>query len=321
MSVHIADQRQAHMAQAMAADKYMGMVREALTYSIPKGYKPWKEIIYEIGNALGALLVPLRGQTRGFEHYALMLGLWLSNRSPMYTIKRDLLQAFELSEIVSDKGLLVDIKPPLPTLMVLFPSKSVLTPDGEYLENLTLHFTDTAHPENSCGVFRKHSYEIRLDTTDYQYGIMWAAGSPSGIIWHSNSFVTEDGNLKICLVPGSGSVDLTQADSAFLHKINSIAVQILLSLTYRPDLLGEEALGTLDKPKGFGAAAPGRSPILRPRWLGEGFKLPARSPAGDKTHSSPTAHWRRGHWKRVPVGPRDQGGRKWTFIQPTFVNG
>ena len=46
------------------------------------------------------------------------------------------------------------------------------------------------------------------------------------------------------------------------------------------------------------------------------------SPSGPAagTHASPITHVRRGHFKRVPVGPKDQGGRDVRWIPPTLVN-
>ena len=295
-------------------------VRKQLPYKIPRGYKPWGAIAAEVGVAIATLATKFP-KTPGDYFYSMLLGLWLATRSPIYAIKRDLLRAFELSDVAPEKGLLADINPPLPTFMLLLPLNALVTPEGDSVNTIAIHLVDKAHPERSIGIRDNTAYEVGMKELPNRHSLLWAAIDSSLIVWHSRSSVTEDGALRNNYERNQGDLETSQEDIAFMKKVDSILAQILLSLTYRPDLLGEEALSAPGKPKGFGAAAPGRSPILRPRWLGEGFKLPARSPAGDKTHSSPTAHWRRGHWKRVPVGPRDQGGRKWTFIQPTFVNG
>ncbi len=47
---------------------------------------------------------------------------------------------------------------------------------------------------------------------------------------------------------------------------------------------------------------------------------PSANTSGTGTHASPIPHVRRGHFKRVPIGPRDEGGREVRWIAPTLVN-
>lgn len=300
-------------------------VRKRLPYKIPKGYRPWKAIAAEVGATLATVTTHFP-KTAGDNYYSLLQGLWLATRSPLYAIKRDLLRAFELSDVAADKGLLMDINPPLPTFMLLLPQNALKTPDGTTIDNLTVHLADKAQPERSLATENGTVYGMDLDKLPNRHTLMWAALDSRGIIWHSRSGVTEQGTLENNFENSQGDLALSSEDVTFMKKVDAILCQVLLALTYRPDLLGEEAIATKEKPKGFGAAGEPRSPVLRPRWLGQTFKLPSGSPAptnpGEpRSHNSPMAHWRRGHWRRVPVGPKDQGGRKWAFIQPTFVNG
>jgi hypothetical protein len=46
----------------------------------------------------------------------------------------------------------------------------------------------------------------------------------------------------------------------------------------------------------------------------------AATTTGDGTHASPITHVRRGHFRRVPVGPRSEEGREVRWFPPTIVN-
>jgi hypothetical protein len=47
---------------------------------------------------------------------------------------------------------------------------------------------------------------------------------------------------------------------------------------------------------------------------------PPGDAAGEGTHASPITDLRRGHFRRVPVGPREQQRREVRWIPPTVVN-
>jgi hypothetical protein len=49
-------------------------------------------------------------------------------------------------------------------------------------------------------------------------------------------------------------------------------------------------------------------------------RAPPGDGPGEGTHASPITHLRRGHFRRVPVGPRDQQRREVRWIPPTVVN-
>lgn len=108
-------------------------------------------------------------------------------------------------------------------------------------------------------------------------------------------------------------------EAVFSKKVGNLVLQCLLCLQSRPDLLDEDDPPTLVP----GQARPHRKrkqnepPLLSPRWIGKTFV--ARS-EGNGSHSSPSTHWRRGHWRRVAVGT-GRSDRRWTWIEPTLVMG
>jgi hypothetical protein len=298
-------------------------IRKQLPYKMPPGYKPWKDIASDLGMALASLSMDSSLLTIGDYTNASLQGLWVATRAPMYVIKRDLLRAFDLSDVAEDKGLLVDLNPPLPTFMLVLPQNTLVTPDGTTINNLTVHLADKAYPQRSVAPGSDVSFVVNLP---YPQNLLWVALDSSGVIWHDVSGVAEDGTLKNDFSQTTGNLNLSKADHDFVKRVERIVCQVLLALTYRPDLLGAEALPKQAQAKGFGGAGKAETSTLYPRWLGSTFKLASdtptqATPGKAKLHSSPVAHWRRGHWRRVPVGSREFNERKWVFIQPTFVNG
>lgn len=149
----------------------------------------------------------------------------------------------------------------------------------------------------------------------------WSSVDGGEVVWFGGADVDPDGNLVEPDGRKLGNADLSTGDVEFTLMMRSVVLQTVLALTYRPDLLEAEVTLAPSRP-GRRPNPRASNPVLKPRWLGTGLKKQAQSAvAGSGEHSSPQAHWRRGHWRRIPVGPRDQQGRKWTWIQPTFVNG
>ena len=109
-----------------------------------------------------------------------------------------------------------------------------------------------------------------------------------------------------------------EAYALMWHQLASIVFQSLLVMTEEPQLIEEKAPKQFRKPQGFGMTLPNRR---NPIWIGRNYKhnLTQRPSSAHGTHASPQTHWRRGHWRRVAIGPgRTQ--RKWNWIQPTLVN-
>lgn len=104
-------------------------------------------------------------------------------------------------------------------------------------------------------------------------------------------------------------------------QVEAFGVNLMLMLTYQPDMLTTEAHGSV-APKGFHVARDHDRRRLPITWLGKDFKpkkLEASEPKGG-THASPQAHWRRGHWHTVLHGEgRKQKRMRW--FQPVYVGG
>ena len=63
-------------------------------------------------------------------------------------------------------------------------------------------------------------------------------------------------------------------------------------------------------------------PWIAPRWLGKHFQTRSgnRKPSnGVEPEYSVSAHWRRGHWRNQPFGPKDQHQTKLIWLEPALI--
>ena len=305
-----------------AVPENIALVRADSPYQIPKGFMSWDKLSILVGAALEFT----NGRNPGAQDAATFLhnhrlSLWFLQRAPIYTMRLELLRAFQATDVVHDNTLMADLDPPLSTFMLLFPSNSIVTPEGYPLDFAVVHLADHDHPDRSTA--RRLGLEAQSLKVNpgAERNLHWSSIDGGEVVWFGGMDVDTDGNL---LEPDGrqlGDTALTEADYAFTRGMRSVIIQTVLALTYRPDLLEAEPT-----PEPTRANRPGRAratpKVLRPRWLGNSTKKgPSLPKVVPGHHSSPQAHWRRGHWRRVSVGPRDQQGRKWVWITPTFVNG
>lgn len=109
----------------------------------------------------------------------------------------------------------------------------------------------------------------------------------------------------------------SEAEQKFTRTVDKLLLQTLLYLQLKPDAVSSTPPSSHQSGNGFRAKADPRQP-LEPIWIGRDYKPQGiKHPQG--SHASPRLHWRRGHWKRVPVG-EGRVGRKWAWIEPTLVN-
>lgn len=106
------------------------------------------------------------------------------------------------------------------------------------------------------------------------------------------------------------------------EKIMRVAINSLLVHLYEPELITTDPTPKASSGTGFGGS-PGKSP-LGPTWIGKGFRYQrekTNAPGGqEQGRGNVRAHWRRGHWRSQPVGPKRQE-RKVLWIKPVFVTG
>lgn len=149
--------------------------------------------------------------------------------------------------------------------------------------------------------------------------------------------IQDDGDVDI----GAGrdfedSLKTDDSEKTVLDTLSWTVFQLMLVLASRPDFVAEQQPKKSTNRK---KRRDNEAPLLNPVWIGRGFKvqagaianaanLPAdwqlkdghtnREVSSSGSHVSPQAHWRRGHWRRVPIG-EGRSSRAWRWIQPTLV--
>ena len=147
--------------------------------------------------------------------------------------------------------------------------------------------------------------------------IMWATPLPTGDTYAKSCSLQGDWTDTDSMERLESSNMIAKTEHDWSNRITRLVYQSLLLLQLKPDWL--------DVPVSTATATGKRKPtkkerMLNPRWIGaENFRVKTTNLASVGTHASPTTHWRRGHWRRTPVG---EGGkdRKLSWIQPTLVN-
>ena len=128
----------------------------------------------------------------------------------------------------------------------------------------------------------------------------------------------------------------------FIQRLRNLVINVLLTLECLPALVSDIEKKDLVTTKGFGASLNKFKAIARlPRWLGKNFSITKPAPLDkteeteeieqqqteieqnkiNRTHSSPIAHWRKGHWRVLESGE----GKRWKnsqriWIKPMYVN-
>ncbi|MEM0978652.1 MAG: hypothetical protein AAGH78_00120 [Cyanobacteria bacterium P01_H01_bin.58] len=153
--------------------------------------------------------------------------------------------------------------------------------------------------------------------------LMWAMPLPTGGAYAKNSALLGD-----WIDTDTDSTEwlestnvMTEQEHEWSNRITRLVYQSLLLLQLKPDWIDIPTTTTATTTTGKRKLTK-KERMLNPRWIGaENFrvKTATTNPASSGDHASPTAHWRRGHWRRTPVG---EGGkdRKLSWIQPTLVN-
>ena len=302
------------LAKLLEADKnpILELVRTHRPYKTPKGFMDWRAL-----SAIVALCLDMysdQSQDLASRLNASRTALWFVQDAPMYCLNKELLRAFEQSDVEQNSGLLADLRPPLPTFILLFPQNSIKTPEFGVLDFCVVHLSDVEHPEYSIG--EAFGIEVPYLKHEHDRNLHWSGVDTKEVVWFSGCGLKDDGRV-IHSRRDLGEEKTTDQDHDFLSKIRSVILQCILTLTYAPELLEKEPVkvGTTRK---YGMRLDHEPTWRYPRWLGKEYSTHSSSNGG--THASPRSHWRAGHWRRVVVGSRELQERKWVWIQPVLVN-
>ncbi len=110
------------------------------------------------------------------------------------------------------------------------------------------------------------------------------------------------------------AIPLTASDQEVIYMATRVAIgSSMMLINYREQIIDGPAIKRIKARDG------GKVELFNPRWIGKISAQKTRSMPGHGTHLSPSSHWRRGHWRRQPVGEGRRDNRM-TWIRPIFVN-
>lgn len=290
-------------------------------YANPPGYTRFDLVAERLSTQIYALFQMWNGERLGFaEQIAWTLSTYIAQlKAPIYWMQRDLLQALMHTRMPKSVGHLAR---PMPCAVIMLPIGLVQTPDQESVDFIGFyHFVggeklpDIVIPRNGKVVVPSAPQGDRLWVfTVTNGGTMYAS---------SSDLKVEDGCLELDQGTWRPSpieeVEIlrenpVEVEQAFLRTIESLALQTILLMQSRPDLIDGDATARSFK----GVSNTKKLLPRQPRWVGRDYKIRTKGP-GTGHHASPESHWRQGHERRVVVG-KGRLERRWRWFEPVLVN-
>lgn len=289
-------------------------------YRIPKNYIQWRELAALI--SINAPLFDYPALDLAQKFTAHRIALWVVQDAPIYCLDNHLLQQFQETDIGDENLIFRDLVSQIPvhSMMLLLPSKSLVSPDGGYVDFLNIHCSDIHHPEwsegNKYGIkphFLKHEYDICL-----HFGCV----DTKGTIWFNGWAINENDGAILQRPISLGTAKVGPNDDSFIRELRSLVMQCLMFLCFEKPETDNVSFKETVNQTGFAPLKEPKKKCLYPRWLRETKheKSQIRNVKENSSHSSPSPHWRRGHWRRTAVG-KGKVDRRWNWIKPGFVAG
>lgn len=297
-----------------------GFINAKLPYRTPKGYMRWEILsailamsIVNIHNKMAPIVLD-----EGAICALTYLHVWFEKLAPLYALDRKIIEIFDQTDV--DTGLLEDFDPPVNTAILLIPEGLIKTKDGANINYVCCHLLDLDKPENTEVLNPMIGAPIHIESVklkEYRKYFHVSTMDTKGIIWLSGVEIAPSGEVK--LNPKQiGTLSMEPEEREMVARLRSIALQSFLALQYEPELLSVKEPVKNQRDKIHEPSS--RNKQIYPRWIGRDI-APASSakPHQGGSHRSPRQHWRKGHWRRVPIG-EGRTGRKVVRIPPTLVN-
>ncbi|MEG4518847.1 hypothetical protein [Microcoleus sp. AT9b-C5] len=310
-------------------------IREETSYRMPSGYISWQVLSQIIAIGLATCdLEYAKVDVSAFIH-SYRIALWFAHKAPIYCLTHELIEAFDQTDALHKPGVLCGWQPSLPSFLLALPKGAIYAPDGASIDYLTVSCSNINHPEWNSGKWK--SISIHPFKMSYPLYFQYSTVDSQETVWTSGTAVSENGNTLIYDENSDiGRDALTPEDRILIKRLRNLIINILLTLEFLPSLVSEIDKKDLPSPKGFGEKLHKSKTVDRfPRWLGKGFSISHsdsletleevleenEKTEPKKIHSSPVAHWRRGHWRVLETG----GGKRWKnakriWIKPIYVN-
>lgn len=300
-------------------------------YRKVNGYADFKKVALELASVpLFAKEVGIHQFDKTQQEVVFCAKLAADKGCPVYWLDQNLAHSFLQTDIPKDISFL---KPAIEHFILMLPPL-IHTPDREPLNFVFVHYIKAGEvlefkvgKDNLCHV-NGSANRMRWATVlgsgiCYSITTEIGEGDKSGLV--QGDFVVGD-NATAFL--GGVNTD-TSTEELFVSTVVKIVVNSLMFLQcFKDKALTEEKSHNLQMSQGIGFAAKIKKdtvPLLSPIWVGKDYKPPTRKAnSGDEELSRTYAihtksFWRRGHYRHVPIGKKEEGGRKLTWIEPVFI--
>jgi hypothetical protein len=248
---------------------------------------------------------------------------------PTFYLERELGEPLVRAQLPLDYYI-SDINWRYPAFRVYLPRNLVtITRDGEQSNVMFLDITYIRKgkgldlPKDIHTEIKKQQFVGYIPLIDSEYeglSVSWVLDfdSPLCVIAYAASTGLEEHSIREIIKESHGRLatpfESDELDTAFSNKVLALAINILLFLSSVP--VEYETQTAIRKPKTEGKRLiPGLYPA---KFIGQSQLRPSSKQPTQAASHLPTgkhlpAHWRAGHWKRQPYGPK-QSERKLMFI-------
>lgn len=244
---------------------------------------------------------------------------------PVYAITRNLAEAFMHTETPNH---VCAMHQTFKYALFLLPNNLIKNPDGKYCNWVFVtHFLpgDYAKYERDYKKFVAEICSVPVPVTagikQHEHKLQWATGLDSFYVYGNVMELPSDGDRPVTgefiLNTFSSSEDLKE-ETQFTQTIDNLILQTMLYMQIpqqKEILIASNRDIAKYQTRGFDPHSP-QDPI----WIGQEFRQRTiNKPHQGGTHASPTTHWRRGHWRYIPISSSNDATRP-VWIRPTIVN-
>jgi hypothetical protein len=243
-----------------------------------------------------------------------MAGKLCSQRVPTFHVGADMLDA--VTRTVPPAGMSwATVKFPHTAGVFLLPRGSMRTGDGRSWDWVAWTLTKPGETVKIPGAW-EYPTSIASDDGADMISLATASAFPDGrtdgmLVW--NASLKQAGDLcRDWMDPRDtmGGVAPNDVETDALRNARIIVANLFLALEVRPELVERTGQRVRTIKKG-----PAREKWT-PNWIGRTYRIQRAD--GDGTHASPRLHWRRGHYRRQPVGA-GRKEHKVIWLEPCLV--
>ena len=210
---------------------------------------------------------------------------------------------------VYPKMLLKDL-PPIDKMVIngIARPVSVITPIGNEVERITVIYP--CYSKNRVPVDYTGSYPLTMNVNEI-------ASAP-----FTDATYMEEQKLDLRFDPHENMEDLPkegEQERELQNKVMTFATKLMLALTARPNVI---KLGPCERPEKIKKGRI-KEALWHPNLIGWEYRAVRVHPEGGGTHASPRMHWRKGHWRNQPYGPKpwtETSPKRLAWIEPILVN-